>query len=93
MESISDAINKRRFEKNNKKRPSERGELLEYFTEKINAGRKGTKYKPLTLKYVAVRVAHISVPDLYHLKKICNSGKSFSQVFFGSIKLKYPNDF
>lgn len=81
------------FEQKKKKRPSERGELLEYFTEKINEGRKGTEYKPLTLRYIAVRVAHIKTPDLYHLKTICDKGKSFSEVFFGSIKPRDPADF
>lgn len=92
MKSLFDQLKDRKFEKK-KKRASERGELIEYFTENINQGRKGTKYKPLTLRYIAVRIAHVSTPDLYHLKKICDTGDSFSKVFFGSIRIKDPDDF
>ncbi len=76
-----------------RKRPTERGELLEHFTEQLNKARKGTRYKPLTLRFIAVKTAHLSVPDLYHLKSICDKGDSFSRVFFGSLKPRDPADF
>ncbi len=76
-----------RFKRLQEKRKTERGELLEYFTEKVNTEWKGTKFKPLTLRFIAVKTAHLDIPDLYHLKKICDKG-NFSQVFFGSLKVK-----
>jgi hypothetical protein len=73
-----------------KDRRTERGELLKYFRNKINAGRLGTKYKPLSMGYFAMRLSYMSVPDLYHLKSICDDaqrrGGGFSKMFFWAIK-------
>ncbi len=95
MKSIGDSLNKK-FEKKGK-RPTERGSLLELFTEEINSERRGTKYKPILLKFVAVKTAHLSLQDLYFLKSTCEDAKrrrqSFSKVFFGSLKPRDPNDF
>ena len=72
-------------------RRSERGDLLDYFTGKINQCRVGTPYKPVKVSYVAFRVGHLKrLEDLYYLKSLCDSeerrGESWSKIFFGSIK-------
>lgn len=72
-------------------RKSERGDLLDYFVEKINNDRKGTKYKPVKISYVAFRVGHLKkLQDLYYLKSLCDGeerrGEVWSKIFFGSIK-------
>lgn len=75
-----------------KSRATERGELIRIMTEAINEERKGTKYKPLTLRAIAVKIGHIETKDLYYLLSICKAeklrGGSFGKVFFGSIKVK-----
>lgn len=64
------------------KRQSERGSLLEYFSEKIN--------KPIG--FVAFKLTGFKLPDLYYLKSVCDSeekrGTPWSKVFYGSIKPK-----
>lgn len=75
-----------------KTRNTERGSLIEEMTNAINLERVGTKYKPLSLRAVAVKVGHIETKDLYYLKSICMDSKnrcgSFSKCFFGSLKTK-----
>lgn len=70
------------------KKTSERAELIKQFHESINAERKGTKWKPLSAGYIAVRLAGIPTADLYFLLKSCEQGDSFGKVFFGSIKAR-----
>ncbi len=69
---------------------SERGELLQFFLEKLNEARKGTKYKPLRPAALGVKLSHLSVSDLYYLKSDCldaeRRGYSFSKRFWWSIK-------
>ncbi|GAH13148.1 unnamed protein product [marine sediment metagenome] len=72
----------------NYKATSERADLIGRFHTKLNQERKGTKYKPLDVKFVAVKVGHLKTADLYHLWKICTTGDSFSKVWFGSLKVK-----
>lgn len=70
---------------------SERSELLSLFLEEINKERKGTKYQPVTPKFLAIKLSHIPTKDLYYLKSICLDSKnrtgSFSKCFFGSLKV------
>ena len=44
---------------------SERDEAIQAFVDKLNEAREGTKYPPLTPAAVAVKVAHLSVSDLW----------------------------
>lgn len=73
------------------KRKTERGELLEFFLGKINTERKGTKYKPLTIRALAVKLGHLQLKDLYYMKSVGldyeHRHGSFSKYLFGAIKL------
>ena len=75
---------------------TERGDLLQFFLDKLNAARKGTKYKPLTPAALAVKLSHLKLPDLYYLKSSCldaeREGKPFSAIFWWSIKSKASED-
>ncbi len=75
-------------EKVKKKRTSERAELIEKFLISINAERKGTKYKLMTARGVAIKLAHIPTEDLYFCLKSCQQAKSFGWCFFGMLKSK-----
>lgn len=75
-----------------KKVLNERQELIQRIQCAINVERVGTKYKPVTGRAVAMKVAHIPTTDLYYLDSICrdakNRGKKYGFVFFGSLKVK-----
>lgn len=75
-----------------KPKDTERGLLLKQFTEEINKERQGTKWKPLTIRGLAIKLSHLSTKDLYYMKSICqdykNRGGSFGKCLFGSIKVK-----
>lgn len=66
---------------------SERGELIEKFTDRLNLDRIGTKYKILNCARVRVKLAHLSVPDLYAFWKKCSDSTCFSKVFWGALKI------
>jgi hypothetical protein len=72
---------------------SERAELIGFFADEINKERKGTKYKPVTYRYIAVKLSHIkSRSDLYYLKSQALDYQarhgSFSKYFFGALKAR-----
>lgn len=75
-----------------KTKDTERGLLLKEFVDIINLERKGTKFKPTTIKLLAIKLGHIPTKDLYYLKSICTDSKnrcgSFSKCLYGSIKAK-----
>jgi hypothetical protein len=69
-----------------KSRRSERSDLLQSFVDTINAGRVGTKYKPLTIPYIGHLLSIYSTSDLYILKQKCDRAKNFSATFFWYVK-------
>lgn len=75
-----------------RKRVTQRGELLQYFVDEINKGRKGTEYKPVGLKYVAWKVTGIPTGDLYALvskmKDGARRGVPPSAIFYSELKAK-----
>ena len=71
---------------------NERQLLIKDFLDKINAERKGTKYKQLTARAVAIKLSHLSSFDLKYFYKKCDSYKeSFSKCFFGCLKTTQQN--
>lgn len=75
-----------------KSHKSERGELLTEILNEINKERVGTKYKPLSIKLLAIKLGHIPTKDFYRLmseaRDYRNRGKSYGQYVFGAIKVK-----
>lgn len=65
---------------------SERQELVQRFTDKINAERMGTKWKPVSWGQVNGLVRHLKEQDLYWLLGQCEKSESFSKKFFGVLK-------
>ena len=61
---------------------SERGDLLVFFRDKINAQRLNTKYKQLSISYIGNLLSVYSTGDLYVLKDKCSNAKNFSACFF-----------
>lgn len=85
MQQISYQINNLQVEK---KITSERQSLIKEFLDALNEERKGTQYKPLTARVVAIKVAHLNTFELYHFLKVCKQGDSFGKRFFGFLKVK-----
>ena len=65
---------------------SERQDLIQRFTDKINGERVGTKWKPVIWRQINGLVAHVKIADLYWFYKRCDEGDSFSKKFFGILK-------
>ncbi|HZQ45101.1 MAG TPA: hypothetical protein VFA99_17755 [Acidobacteriaceae bacterium] len=88
MEPIKNLFGQRRPVK--PRRVTERGELLEYFLERVNASRRGTKYRPVTIRYIAMKVTAVPTKDLYALKSKMEDGlrrgMSASMIFFSELK-------
>lgn len=67
---------------------NERDELFNFFYPKL-ASTWG-KSPQLTKGYLAMKISHLSVQDLYYLKSVCldaeRRGVPFSKVFWGSLK-------
>lgn len=68
---------------------SERADLVGQITDLLNAERSGTTYKPLTYKYVGIKLgeAKATIQDLYWLLKRMKEAESAGKVFFGSTKV------
>ncbi len=62
---------------------SQREEMIEKFRARINEGRAGTKYRPLSHVAVKLKLQHVeSEHELYAFYKDCEGAKSFSAYFF-----------
>ena len=75
-----------------KSHATERGELLTEIVTYINNERINTKFKPTTIRAVAVLLSHIPTKDLYGVismsKDAKNRNGSFSKYFYLSLKTK-----
>ena len=71
------------------KATSERAEFIGMFLDKINEERVGTKYKPLEVSVVAMKVSHVPTGDLYAFYKQCLDADSFGAMFFYSLKVQH----
>ena len=65
---------------------SERQDMIQRFTDKINGERVGTKWKPVIWRQINGLVAHVKIADLYWFYKRCDEGDSFSKKFFVILK-------
>ena len=92
MEKIEDLFGKKwtekAFEKQLKKRGSERDDLIGQFIEKINSRQRLEKKKEYLASFIAYKLSHLKVKDLYYLKSICEQSDNWYQTFWGSIKIK-----
>ena len=74
-----------------KSKETERGSLLQFFQESINKERVGTKYKPLSIRAIAIKTSHLSLHDLYFMQSQAKDNKrrggSISKYFFGSLRV------
>jgi hypothetical protein len=67
---------------------SERGDLMQYFMERLNPYRRQDGFPPLTYPRMGKIPQGLSCPDLYYLKSVCDDAKSFSKTFWYSLDAK-----
>jgi hypothetical protein len=93
MDQIKQLLSRRQIDKPTNGATSERAEPIGYFADEINKERKGTKWPKVTYRYIGVKLAHLSVFDLYAFKRQLEDyqsrGKSFSMGFFGALKVRH----
>ena len=65
-----------------------RHKLLDIALERINLERRDTKYRPMTMKLLGIKTAHLSLDDLGYLVKTAQQKSNFSRLFFGLLKVK-----
>ena len=83
----------KRFAFGKSKATSQRATIIEDITKEINKEREGTKWKPLTGRGVAMKVAHLKdTQDIYFLYSKCKKAKSFGACFFGELRVKTKED-
>ena len=75
MDHIATNLSVSRLALTEKKRVTERGELLQTFLSGLNPGRKAKGYEPLTYGRLAYMLAGIDTKDLYALLSKCNDAE------------------
>lgn len=63
-------------------RATERGELMKYFCERLNASRLRDGLRPITMPRMGKILEQIPTKDLYYLKRVCDDAGNFSKKFW-----------
>ena len=83
------SINLSRFKVVEKNRGSQRGDMLDRFLERVNQSREAAGYKPLSIKRLAMMLAHIPTEDLYAFYQMCEkSDLPFTAKFHYELKVR-----
>lgn len=85
MKSLQEYLGNEKAAKEFFKHP--RHKLLDEMVKRINADRVGTKYKPLSVKIIGIKTAHLGIDDLGFLLKRMQQSMFPGKVFFGSLKV------
>jgi len=71
-----------------KKSATERGELMQYFRQRLNFERVKDGYPAITMARIGMLLARIPTKDLYYLKKVCDDAPHFSKKFWWELNPK-----
>ena len=92
MKISSDYLKKFQEKAPQKKEPlkfrNERQYIVQEFTDRINAERRGTAFRQVTFKQINVKVSHLKGFELKWFHHECLKAPNFSKYFYG--KLKFP---
>lgn len=90
MKNIATLVNQTKRNTSKWNFSCERQELVQKFVDRLNLGRKGTKYKPLDAKRVnsMVGISHMTTWELHGFYKECEGANHFGKFFFWSLKPK-----
>jgi len=86
MKNISDYFEKPMFGIVQTNARNEWGQLIGEIVDKINAGRIGTKYKPVTNGIILKKVKGFDTNTLRDFVGECKKSTCFSQCFYGKLK-------
>ena len=67
---------------------TERGELMKYFCQRLNAQRMRDNYPKITMGRMGKILQQIPTKDLYYLKRVCDDAQSFSKKFWWEVDPK-----
>ena len=74
-------------------RKTERGELMKYFMDQLNASRVKDGVPPLSMGRMGKLLEKIPTKDLYYLKRVCEDANNFSKKFWYELNPeKYNKD-
>ncbi|HEY5383182.1 MAG TPA: hypothetical protein VIJ88_01365 [Candidatus Paceibacterota bacterium] len=85
MDHISSHIAKTARKKD---KATERGELMQYFMDKLNAARVRDGLGKLTMSRMGRLLMAIPTKDLYYLRSVCDNAGDFSKKFWWEINPK-----
>lgn len=71
-----------------KDKVTERGEMLEYFRDKLNRARTKDGFPPLSIARMAKVLQLIPTKDLYYLQSVCDKAPDFSKKFWWEVNPK-----
>jgi len=71
-----------------RKRQTERGELMRFFTRHLNVSRVPEGYTAITMARMGAILEGIPTADLYYLQSVCTKAKNFSKKFWWEIDPK-----
>lgn len=75
-----------------KDRRTERGELMKYFIERLNAARAADGLPPITMGRMGKILEGIPTKDLYYIKSVCDKAKNFSKKFWWLLKQEQKDE-
>ncbi|MBI5645247.1 hypothetical protein HY970_04085 [Candidatus Kaiserbacteria bacterium] len=65
-----------------KTKETERGEIMKYFCDRLNAARLGGGLPPISMGRMGKMLQQIPTKDLYYIKKVCDEAQNFSKKFW-----------
>jgi hypothetical protein len=71
-----------------KDKATERGELMKYFMDRLNAARLRDGLPPLTMGRMGRLLMATPTEDLYYLKTVCDQSRDFSKKFWWEVNPK-----
>jgi len=63
-------------------RQTERGELMQYFCERLNRARERDGLPQITMGRMGKMLEKIPTKDLYYIKSVCDDAENFSKKFW-----------
>ena len=63
-------------------RITERGELMKYFCERLNASRRHDGLPQITMGRMGKMLEQVPTKDLYYIKRMCDEAENFSKKFW-----------
>jgi len=63
-------------------RQTERGELMQYFCERLNRARTRDGLPPITMGRMGKMLEKIPTKDLYYIQSVCDDAENFSKKFW-----------